>query len=324
MKIVMDVDTGTDNALALLLAGQAPELDILAVTCVAGNADVTQVATNTLDVLEIAGLGPVPVACGARRPLINQASAASYVHGRNGIADLDLAGYGASGRGRPDPRHAIELLRDVLLDSDDPVTVIALAPLTNLALFLRTYPDLASRIERIAVMGGGYGLGNATATAEFNIWHDPEAAAVCFDSGVPVLLYGLDVFYDVRLTADDLTRLRSTSTQEARLAADLCDWLSRVYAAEPRVARSPYVTCLGDAGLLAALLAPSALGTVRYPVRIALADPLTRGQTVVDRRWNPGSAAFLPIQFETPQLDVAVSVDAHRCATEFLSRFGVR
>ncbi len=321
IPVVFDVDTGVDDALALLLAARSPELEVLAVTCVAGNASLAAVGGNTRAVLDVAGLMGVPVALGAARPLLNEPSVASYVHGTNGVADLDLAAYGevSSGRGI-DPRHAIELLREVLLEASTPVTIVALAPLTNLALLLRLYPEVGARIARIAVMGGGYGVGNATATAEFNIWHDPEAAEIVFSSGVPVLLYGLDVFYDVRLRPADVVALRAAATPVARLAADLADWLGAVYAAEPRVATRGYVSCLGDAGLVAALLEPTALGTQTFPVRVALADPLTRGTTIFDRRWSADAPAFLPLQFTTPLVDVAVQVDGDRCARVFLDR----
>ncbi len=321
MPVVLDVDTGVDDALALLLAACSPELEVLAVTCVAGNATLEQVGANTRAVLDLAGLEAVPVALGAPRPLLNEPSVASYVHGKNGIAELDIASYGATTPSRGiDARNAIELLRDTLRAAPEPVTIIALAPLTNLALLLRLHPELVTSIAQIAVMGGGYGVGNATATAEFNIWHDPESAEIVFSSGVPVLLYGLDVFYDARLRASDVAQLRASEEPLAALAADLCDWLGEVYAAEPRVAEAPYLSCLGDAGLVAVLLEPELLTTRTYPVRVAVADPLTRGTTVVDRRWSADAPAFLPLQFTTPLVEVGVELDGDRCVAAFVER----
>lgn len=321
LPVIFDVDTGVDDALALLLAARSPELDLLAVTCVAGNATLAQVGQNTRMVLDLAGRGDVPVALGAVRPLLNEPSVASYVHGRNGVADLDLTSYGSPDATRGiDPRNAVELLRDTLLASPEPVTIVALAPLTNLALLLRTYPEVAPQINRVAVMGGGYGVGNATATAEFNIWHDPESAEIVLSSGVAVLLYGLDVFYAVRVRPADVERLRASCTPVGSLAADLCDWLATVYAVEKRVATGEYVSCLGDAGLVAALLEPGTLRTETYPVRVALGDPLTRGATVVDRRWTADVPALLPLQFTTPLLQVGVAIDGDRCTETFVAR----
>lgn len=191
--VILDVDTGLDDACALLLAARHPELDLKAVTCVGGNVGLDEVVVNTLTVLDAAGRGDVPVARGAALPLLQPVRAAPHVHGKDGLGDLD---WPKSSR-TPDPRHAVELLRDVLLeaaDSGELITLIPLAPMTNIALLLRTYPQAARGLREIVFMGGAAGIGNATASAEFNIWTDPEAAAVvlaaCGELGVPVTMYG--------------------------------------------------------------------------------------------------------------------------------------
>ena len=207
LPVVLDVDTGVDDACALLLAARHPGLDLVAVTCVAGNAGVDDVVANTLTVLEAAGRPDVPVARGAARPLLEPARDARHVHGQDGMGDL---GWPRAARGA-DPRHAVELLRDVLAeaaagDEDDRITLVPLAPLTNVALLLRTWPEAAAGLRRIVFMGGAADVGNATASAEFNVWHDPEAAAIVLECaaelGVPVTMYGLDVFYDVRVSRE--------------------------------------------------------------------------------------------------------------------------
>ena len=195
--VVLDVDTGVDDACALLLAALHPALDLRAVTCVGGNAPVDDVVRNTLTVLETAGRADVPVARGAERPLLEPPLHARHVHGEDGMGDL---GWQAPSL-VPDGRHAIELLRDVCREAaiaGRPVTLVPLAPLTNIALLLRTYPDVASGISEIVFMGGAAHVGNATASAEFNVFHDPEAAAITLDAaadlGIRVTMYGLDVF----------------------------------------------------------------------------------------------------------------------------------
>ncbi|HEY5247422.1 MAG TPA: nucleoside hydrolase, partial [Dermatophilaceae bacterium] len=155
VPIILDVDTGVDDACALLLAALHPDLELRAVTCVGGNASVDEVVSNTLKVLDVAGRGDVPVARGAVRPLLAPVGHARHVHGDDGMADL---GWPSSGR-RPDPRHAVELLGDLLSHAasggpDDQVTLVTLAPLTNIALLLRTHPEVAAGLREIVVMGG--------------------------------------------------------------------------------------------------------------------------------------------------------------------------
>ena len=166
--VILDVDTGLDDACALLLAARHPGLDLKAVTCVGGNVGIDDVVRNTLTVLDAAGRPDVPVARGAAVPLIQPVRAARHVHGEDGLGDLDWPR-----STRPtDPRHAVELLRDVLRDAaatGELITLIPLAPLTNIALLLRTYPEAARGLREIVFMGGAAGIGNATASAEFNI-----------------------------------------------------------------------------------------------------------------------------------------------------------
>ena len=188
--MILDVDTGVDDAFAVLFAARHPQINLIGITCVDGNTNVNQVVANTLKVLDAAGAGDIPVARGAVRPLLGKSEYAEYVHGADGMGDLGIA---PSSR-KTDPRSAIELLRDLVEGSKDPVTIVPMAPLTNIALFLRAFPETAKKVHRIVMMGGSASAGNATAAAEFNVWHDPEAAAIVFQSGVPITMYGLDVF----------------------------------------------------------------------------------------------------------------------------------
>ena len=210
IPIVLDVDTGVDDACALLLAALHPGLDLRAVTCVGGNAPVDDVVGNTLVALTPQGAPtcrspaappdrcsstPRRASCARRRR-----------HGRSGLAGSRPA--------RPDARHAVELLRDVCREAADEgraVTLVPLAPLTNIALLLRTYPEAAEGISEIVFMGGAANVGNATASAEFNVFHDPEAAAIALDAaadlGIPVTMYGLDVFYAPVITREEAAEL---------------------------------------------------------------------------------------------------------------------
>jgi pyrimidine-specific ribonucleoside hydrolase len=303
--VILDVDTGVDDALALLLAVRSPDLDLRAVTCVAGNADVDQVVRNTLIVLDAAGAGDVPVARGADRPLLEPPRHARQVHGADGMADLGLA----DSRRLPRDTSAVELLRATIEASDAPVTLVPLAPMTNIALLLRTHPGLAERIERIVFMGGSAAIGNATAVAEFNIWHDPEAAAVVLSSGVPLTMYGLDVFYDVTVDAATAQALAGSDEPGAQLAGRLISHQVRRLGGA--------AGAIGDAGAVAVVIAPDLVTTRRHPVRVELSGTWTRGQTVVDRRLVPGEGDD-PRGLPPGGIDVALEIDGDRARQLFL------
>jgi pyrimidine-specific ribonucleoside hydrolase len=320
--VILDVDTGVDDACALLLAALHPDVELRAVTCVGGNASVDEVVSNTLKVLDIAGCGDVPVARGAARPLLEPVSHARHVHGEDGMADLGWP----SPQRRPDPRHAVVLLADLLSQAaaggpDDRVTLVTLAPLTNIALFLRTYPQAAAGLREIVVMGGAANVGNATASAEFNVWHDPEAAAIVLESAaeldIPLVMYGLDVFYDVRVTLDQAAELIAIGSRgPAELAGRLIDFQCGRFG-------QPDAT-IGDAGAVCAVIDRAALTTRRLPVRVELAGTYSRGRTIVDRRDWSGDIAHDPHGVAPTSVEVALSVNADRYAGLWLRTVSVR
>jgi pyrimidine-specific ribonucleoside hydrolase len=308
--VILDVDTGLDDACALLLAARHPELDLKAVTCVGGNVGIDDVVRNTLTVLDAAGRPDVPVARGAAVPLIQPVRSARHVHGEDGLGDLDWPR-----STRPtDPRHAVELLRDVLRDaaaSGELITLIPLAPLTNIALLLRTYPEAARGLREIVFMGGAAGSGNATASAEFNIWTDPEAAAIVLaaadDLGIAVTMYGLDVFYDVVVTLEQARAL--SGSPSAELACKLIEKRSERYQSDGG--------SIGDGGAVCAVIDPSGLTTQEYPVRVELSGNWSRGRTIVDTR-DAADIANDP-QGPAATIRVATAVDGKRYAELWLA-----
>jgi pyrimidine-specific ribonucleoside hydrolase len=312
VPVVLDVDTGVDDACALLLAALHPGLDLRAVTCVAGNAGVDQVVRNTQAVLAAAGRSDVPVARGAARPLLEPAREARHVHGQDGLGDLDHDALRLPpATVAADRRHAVELLRDVLLDAartGEPVTLVPTAPLTNVALLLRTYPEAAHGLQRIVFMGGTAGTGNATASAEFNVWHDPEAAAVVLDAAreleIPMTMYGLDVFYDVRVSRADASELLGGEHPASRLAGALVEFQCDRFGSDDAT--------IGDAGAVCAVVDPDGLTTGRHPVHVELAGTRTRGRTVVDRRTRAGDLEHDPHEPSPALVDVALGVDGPR------------
>ncbi|MCU1479234.1 MAG: nucleoside hydrolase [Subtercola sp.] len=315
IPVLLDVDTGVDDALAILFAVAHPGIHVLGISCVAGNAALPQVVQNTLGVLDAAGAAPIPVAGGAHRPLINPARDASHVHGPDGLGGIELepttrATYEVDGH----PVAAIEMMRQLLLASDEPVTIVALAPQTNLALLLRAYPEVAPKIARVLFMGGSASVGNATAVAEFNVWHDPEAAAIVLDSGVSTFMYGLDVFNRVAVPLEKAVELQASTRRAERLAGHLISHRMGVGAGKEPV----YTGLIGDAGALCALVDPDALRTELVPVFVELAGA-TRGQTVVDRRRFPGEDSMHGLHEQAGYTEVALEVDAERYIDLYLS-----
>lgn len=310
--MILDVDTGIDDALAILFALRHPDINLLAITCVAGNASLGQVVSNTLKVLDVAGSPELPVAAGADAPLI-ESRHASHVHGSDGMADLDLP---ASDR-KPSRLHAVELLRHILLASD-PVTIVTLAPMTNIALLLRTYPEIKPRIARIVAMGGAATGGNATAVAEFNVWNDPEAAHIVFNSGIPLTMYGLDAFNQVSVDHSLSEAWAASPDPVAGFAGKL---LSHPVNAGGTDAH--HFGLIGDAGAVCAVVDPGALTLQRLPANVELQGG-TRGQTVMDRRTHMGEDVVHGLHQQWPLVDVVLDVDAGRYRRLFCGTLGLQ
>ena len=275
-NIILDVDTGIDDAMAIMFAARHPQVAIKAISCVAGNTSVDRVGENTLRVLDLIHAPDIPVAIGARRPLIEEARSASEVHGESGLGNVSLP----PTLRKLDDRGAIELLRSTLMSSDQPISIVALAPQTNIALLLRTYPEVVDHIERIVFMGGAVGIGNATAAAEFNVWHDPEAAHIVLNSGVPLTMYGLDVFFQVRASDQQIEDLQRSGDPVAHALGELLG-----FEAVDEATGQPWSNpIIGDAGAVCALVAPELFTFETHPTQVELAPGIGRGQTLVDRR----------------------------------------
>ncbi|TYL54233.1 nucleoside hydrolase [Agromyces mariniharenae] len=314
VPVILDVDTGVDDALAIMFAVRHPGLDLLGISCVAGNAPLAQVVDNTLRVLDAVGAPDVPVAAGTARPLLEAPREARHVHGADGLGGIALP----PTTRQPEPVAAVELLRRLILEHDRPVTLVALAPQTNLALLLRTYPEVAGNLERIVFMGGSASVGNATAVAEFNVWHDPEAAAIVLDSGVPAYMYGLDVFNRVAVDHETAVALEHGDDRLGRVVGALIG--NRVALSEDE--RAEYTGLIGDAGAVCSIVDPLAIGTEVRPVRVELAG-YGRGQTLVDRRDFAGEDMVHGLAGEWTQVEVALDVDAERLARLFLDTLGL-
>ena len=311
-NIFLDVDTGVDDALALLLAARSPNLNFKGVTCVSGNVPVDLVVRNTLDVLEAAGASHVPVARGMDVPLLETMVNAAEIHGKNGLGGIELA----KSASEPLNVHAVEFLRRELTDVSDSMTIVALGPLTNIATLIRAYPEVVSKIDEIVVMGGAIGPGNVTPTAEFNIRQDPEAADIVFGSGIPILLYIWDVFIKVAFVRSEIESFSNSSNNSVALAGNLLmSMLDRFGRPE---------TSIGDAGAVACILNANAITAKQLPVAVELSGKYTRGQTVVDQR--PPDLADLEegdLQVVMPNtIRVVVDVDVNSLRDTFVEHLG--
>jgi inosine-uridine nucleoside N-ribohydrolase len=290
--VILDCDPGHDDAIALLLALASPEVELVAVTTVAGNSTLERTTANALRVLDLAGRADIPVAAGADVPLVRPRVIADHVHGASG---LDGPALPPPSR-EPSPLHAVELLAETLRAAPRPLTLVPTGPLTNIALLLAQHPDAAARIERVVLMGGAVGEGNVTPAAEFNIWFDPEAAARVFASGLDVTMVGLDVTHKALLTPERGERLRVAGTV-GRFVAELLDFFSRYHRETYGWSGAP----IHDAVAMAHVLRPDLLTTLHRNVEIDCASELCRGRTVVDRWERTGRAA---------NAHVAVEIDA--------------
>jgi inosine-uridine nucleoside N-ribohydrolase len=288
--VLLDCDPGHDDAIALLLALASPELELLGVTTVAGNQTLAKTTANALRVLELAGRTEVSVAAGADRPLVREPFVAAHVHGESGLDGPSLPPPSTA----PVEQHAVDFLAERIAGAERPVTLVAVGPLTNVALLLALRPN--ARPERLVLMGGAIAEGNLTPAAEFNIWADPEAAARVFASGLDVTMVGLDVTHRARMTRDHAERLRPRSPI-GRFVAELWDFFSVFHRETYGAEDAP----IHDALALAHVVRPAVLETVHRHVDVDCASELSRGRTLVDLWRRTGRA---------PNAHVATGVDA--------------
>jgi len=307
--IVLDVDTGTDDALALLYAVGSTDLELRGVSCVAGNAGLEQVVDNTLRVLDAAGAADLPVAAGATKPFIERTRPEGQFHGEDGLGGVQLP---ATSRSRSE-ESATAMLYDRIRRSDEPVTLVSLAPMTNVAMLLTLHPDVVEHLDRLVFMGGSAAGGNVTAVAEFNVWQDPEAATCVVESGLPVTMYGLDVFDRLLIPQETADRWTRSDAPAVRLAGEL------LHRRGTRAAgfEQDYVGVLGDAGALVLLTHPELFTTRALPVRVNL-QGIGRGQTLVDQRPLAQDQAALD-RDPWPVLQVALDLDVEAAAAAFIA-----
>lgn len=215
-KIILDCDPGHDDAVAIMLAAKHPAIDLLGITVVAGNQTLEKTQRNAVNVVEHLGL-EVPVYAGCGRPIVREKVIAGDIHGETG---LDGPVFAPQSR-EVEKEHAVNYMIRTLMASDGDITVVTTGPMTNLAMAMRMEPEILSKIKQIVLMGGAYTNGNVTPAAEFNIFADADAAHICFSSGVPVVMVGLDVTRKVLCYPSVVERMSHIGNSASQLFVDL-------------------------------------------------------------------------------------------------------
>jgi purine nucleosidase len=311
--VILDVDTGIDDAFGLLLALATPSLNLLGVSTVAGNVDLAKATRNTRAVLALGGRADIPVWPGCAAPLLRATEDASDIHGASGLGHAVLPDPPPD----PAPVHAIDALLAAAARHAGELVLVATGPLTNVAATLLRDPEFPRRLERFVLMGGGFrDLGNVTPTAEFNIWHDPEAARIVFRAfggtgAAPMVVVGLDVTRRTRLDETDLATLAKRcagAPGAARLSRFLEDSARHYFElTEKRDGQRHLI--MHDPLAVGAAIDPTLLTTKSVAIDVEISGELTRGMTVADWRGQTRRAA---------NAEVAMDVDAPRFVALFL------
>jgi purine nucleosidase/pyrimidine-specific ribonucleoside hydrolase len=295
VPILLDCDPGHDDAVAILLAAGNDTIDVRAITTVAGNCTLDLATINARRVAKLAGLDGIPIAAGAAGPRAGELVTAPDIHGSTGLDGYDLT----TGESPLDPRTAVELLADTLAAAAEPLTLVATGPLTNVAALLEERPEARERIREIVVMGGSTERGNTTPAAEFNIYVDPEAAALVFESGVPLTMIGLNLTHQALATREVLERIQALPGEPARAVAGWMEFFgSRYERVFGRFAPPVHDPCT-----IAVLIDPDLIRRVDTFVAVETEGRWTRGATVVDLHGRLG---------RPPNARVALELDAPR------------
>ena len=276
-KIILDCDPGHDDAIAMILAAGNPAIDLLGITTVGGNQTLSKVTHNALSVARVARMTDVPVHSGCARPLVRKIEVAEGIHGDSGLDGVEL----------PEPisqvgsRHAVDYLIDTIMEHEPgTVTLVPTGPLTNIALAVRKEPRIAERVQEVVLMGGGYHTGNWSATAEFNIIVDPEAAHIVFNEPWPLTMVGLDLTHQALATPEVEERIKAIGSECSEFVLGLCDFFRRAYQEAQGFENPP----VHDPCTVAYLIDPSIVTTQKVPLDVELRGELTLGMTVADFR----------------------------------------
>lgn len=293
-KIILDADPGHDDAIAILLAANSPEIDLLGITTVAGNQTVDKTTLNARRICSVAGI-KVPIARGMDRPMVRRQIVAEDIHGDSG---LDGPAFG-------DPTvavietHAVNFIIETLRKSDGDITLVPTGPLTNIAMAIQLAPDIKDKVQEIIFMGGAYGFGNTTPGAEFNIYADPEAAKVVLNSGISLTMVGLDLTHQATATSDVLERINAIGTPLAKTVVELLEFFTKTYYDVFGFPAPP----VHDPCTIAKIIDPKVFTTKHVYVDVDTMSELNYGRTVCD---------FYGVLDKQPNCHVAIDLDKDR------------
>ncbi len=326
-RVIIDTDPGVDDAFALLLAMRSPELKIEGITPVAGNVPLELSLPNALRMVEIAGRTDIPVAVGAKTPLQRRLITATYAHGENGLGGAVFP----APKIKPIADPASVFIRQIVRKYPGQVTLIMLGPQTNLATALASDPDLARMIKSVVMMGGSLSGGNVTPAAEFNVYVDPEAARIVFQSGIPITMVGLDVTRKTALTDAHVKVLEAANTQVSMAAAKI----ARNDIDLNRKAGNASGPNMHDSLALASFIDPTLLKWKPYYVDVETTGELTAGETLGYRPNEAGLRGSAPTLAGTktstmlrdkfvPNANVAIDVDSARFFNLLIGRLATK
>jgi len=304
MKVLLDADTGVDDALGILYLAHAQHqgrVDVVASGTVGGNIHVDLSTRNTLKLWELVDM-KVPVAKGANKPLLAPLHAAKHVHGDDGLANTNLP----PPRTQPTGEHAVDQIIRLSHEFVGELTVLAFGPLTNLGIAFVRDPQLVERLERVVLMGGAIAGGNVTPTAEANIANDPEAARMVYTSGVPITMIGLGVTHQTYLLEKDLGPLVKLDNERSRFALQIMRFMMDAYH---KLGHEPPICVLHDPLSAGVCVDPGLVRTQPLHVEVETRGQFTRGMTIADRRAKPAHESTM---------DVAAEVDAQRFVAGFM------
>ena len=303
-RIILDTDPGIDDALALFLALASPEVTLEAVTTVQGNVSVEQTTRNALTLLSLAGRTDIPVARGSAEPLVRARIDAAHVHGYNGLGDVALAEPTIA----PVKQHAVDLIIEKIMQDPGEITLVAIGPLTNIALAVRREPRIAQHVREVVIMGGAVRVpGNVTPSAEFNVFADPQAAHIVFHAGWPLRLVSLDVTNRVSMQRQQVETLAADGGKVITVIQQMMVYYFDVFG--PMYGTTTFQ--MHDPLCLAAALQPDLVTWEPAYVDVELAGTLTLGETV---------GYFKRPNAPAPNMQVSVGVDSERFLEMFLER----
>ncbi|MDJ0674421.1 MAG: nucleoside hydrolase [Calothrix sp. MO_167.B42] len=296
-KFLIDTDTASDDAVALIMAHRWHNIEVEAITIVSGNVNVEQGTKNALYTLEVCNAS-TPVFVGCNKPMLRKAVYADWFHGEDGMGNMHYP----EPQNKPRSLHAVDVIIDTIKSNPKEITLVTLGPLTNIATALLRAPEIASLVKRCVIMGGAANtVGNVTPAAEYNIWVDPEAAKIVFHSGMAMEMVGWELSRDdAALTPSEMSAITNIGTATARLAMD-CN--RTAVAASLQIQNAPGLT-LPDPVAMAIALEPDIVTSQgKYFVDVETTGILTRGTTVVDE---------LNVLNKTPNMKVIWSIDIQR------------